>query len=128
MNRQTILSLVLVFVLCFSASGCAPLAIGAVAGGGAYTYVSGWVDRSYNVDLDQAYDACLAGAGRLGVSISKQERHLSSAYVKGTDGDSTVWINLESQSPKVTLISVRVGLLGDKPASRRIHEAIARKM
>jgi hypothetical protein len=128
MFKSKIVGLCLICLFAFSASGCAPLVIGAAAGGGAYTYVSGWVNRSYNVDLEQAFEASVAGVSRLGVTIENQEQYLSNGSIKGTDGDSTVWVKLKSEAPLVTVISVRVGILGDEVASQRIHQAIQRKM
>lgn len=106
-------------------SGCVVLAAGALAGGGTYAYISGWGERSYNVDLPDAYDAAERACSRLGLPIEEKGRSLSEASIKAHDGDTPVWIKMESLNPRVTKVSVRVGLLGDDPGTQRIHQAIA---
>lgn len=109
-------------------SGCAAVAAGAMAGGGTYAYVTGWGTMTYNVDLDRAYDAALEACDELDLLVKKQERHLSDADIEAKDGDTTVWIDLESQGIHVTKVSVRVGVMGDKVASERIHDRIAKEL
>lgn len=106
-------------------SGCVVLAAGAIAGGGTYAYISGWGERTYNVDIADAYDAALAACSRLDLPVAEKARSLSDASVKAHDGDTPVWIKMKSVNPKVTKVSVRVGLLGDEAASLRIHQAMA---
>lgn len=108
--------------------GCAAVAAGAMAGGGTYAYVTGWGTATYNVDLDRAYDAALDACDDLDLVVQKQERHLSDAEITAKDGDSTVWIDLDSEGVRVTKIAVRVGVMGDKVASERIHDRIARQL
>ncbi|GAB6176195.1 hypothetical protein JCM16814_10860 [Desulfobaculum senezii] len=105
--------------------GCAVVAAGAVAGGGTYAYVTGNLVRSYNADIDSTYEATLRAARRLNLRIDKRVINLSSGSVSGTDQDRSFWISLDATNPHVTEVSVRVGMLGDEVASRRIHEAIA---
>lgn len=109
-------------------SGCAAVAAGAMAGGGTYAYVTGWGTVTYNVDLDQAYEAALEACDELDLLVQKQERHLSEAGIEAKDGDSTVWIDLDSEGIRVTKVAVRVGVLGDKVASERIHDRIAKEL
>ncbi|SKA78773.1 DUF3568 family protein [Desulfobaculum bizertense] len=108
--------------------GCAVLAAGAVAGGGTYVYTTGQLVRTYNASLDTSYEATVRAARRLNLKVNDRVLNLSSASVNGHDKDRRFWISLKSENPRVTKISVRVGVLGDEAASRRIHEAIARSL
>ena len=108
--------------------GCAAVAAGAMAGGGTYAYVTGWGTATYNVDLDRAYDAALDACDDLDLLVQEQERHLSDAEITAKDGDRTVWIDLDSEGVRTTKIGVRVGVMGDKVASERIHDRIARQL
>lgn len=107
------------------AQGCAVVAAGAVAGGGTYAYVTGNLVRSYNTDIDSAYEASLRAARGLNLRVEKREVNLTSGSISGKDQDRSFWVSLDATNPHVTEVSVRVGLLGDEVASRRIHEAIA---
>ncbi|NLY40964.1 MAG: DUF3568 family protein [Desulfovibrionales bacterium] len=123
MNVQTVLKTALVFwLLC--AMGCAAVVVGGAAAVGTYTYVSGQLKSSYNANMDRTFEAALAGCNALGLPILDQEKKLSSASVKTKDGDKDVWIILKAKSSAVTEVSIRVGLLGDEFASKRIHEAL----
>lgn len=121
------LSIGLVLLALAGLSGCMVVAAG-MAGGGTYVYISGWGKKVYNVDLDVAYDASLAACRSLNLKVSSKEQHLAEASIKALDGDTDVWIDLESKNPKVTEIAVRVGYVGDKVASERILAQIERRL
>lgn len=114
----------------FLSSGCATLLVGGAAAVGTYTYAMGQLKHTYAVNLDRSYKATLAACKSLKLSIAKTEKELSSASVTCKDGDTDVWISLKSlpENPKHTEISVRVGVLGDEAASKKIHEAIRAKL
>ncbi|WP_028586969.1 DUF3568 family protein [Desulfocurvus vexinensis] len=122
--KKQFAALVLGLAALAALSGCMVVAAGAVAGGGTYAYISGWGEQSYNVDLADAYDATLRACSALNLHVEEKSRSLSDASVSGKDGDTPVWIKLKTVNPKVTKISVRVGYLGDDPATQRIQQAI----
>ncbi|NJB66364.1 formylmethanofuran dehydrogenase subunit A [Desulfobaculum xiamenense] len=117
--------LVLMLAAAAAMQGCAVMAVGAVAGGGTYAYVTGNLERSYNADVDSVYESTLRAARRLNLTVEDKEINLSSGSISGKDQDRSYWVRFKATNPHVTLVSVRVGLLGDEIASRRIHEAIA---
>ncbi len=114
--------------LLFCLSGCAAVVVGGVAAGGTYYYVTGWLNKDYSASLNQAYTASLEACKELGLAIQKRHKNLTEASIDAKDSDRDVWISLESKTANVTKISVRVGLTGDKIASQRIHEAIAKRL
>ncbi|MGE4440918.1 MAG: DUF3568 family protein [Desulfomicrobium sp.] len=118
----------LLIILVLLSTGCAALVVGGAAAVGTYTYVAGQLKRTYNANLDTAYQATLAGCEALGLPVQDREKQLSKASIKVIDGDRDAWIWLTAQSSTTTEISVRVGLLGDELASRRIHDAIAARL
>ena len=124
---KNILSVGLMLIALAGLSGCAVVAAGAMAGGGTYAYISGWGTKTYNVDLDKAFEAALDACDDLNLSVQKQARHLSEAEIEAKDGESSVWIDFESRGVHVTEVSVRVGVLGDKVASERVHDRIAKE-
>ncbi|WP_461211086.1 DUF3568 family protein [Desulfocurvus sp. DL9XJH121] len=122
------LGVVLMLAALAGLSGCAVVAAGAMAGGGTYAYISGWGTKTYNVDISTAFNAARGACNSLGLSVTKTERHLSEAEIEAKDGDSSVWIDLKSKGVRVTEIAVRVGVLGDKVASERIHDHISQRL
>ncbi|KAF5048782.1 hypothetical protein DSECCO2_446570 [anaerobic digester metagenome] len=116
---------ILLVLLC---TGCAAVVVGGAAAVGTYTYVAGHLKKTYNVNLDGAYQATIAGCESLGLPVLEREKQLSQATIKTRDADREVWITLKAQSSTTTEISVRVGYLGDEQASRRIHDAIGAKL
>ncbi len=115
-------------ILVLLSTGCAALVVGGAAAVGTYTYVAGQLKKTYNANLDASYQATLAGCQALGLPLQEQEKKLSKATVRVIDGDRDVWIWLTAQSSTTTEISIRVGVLGDELASRRIHDAIAARL
>jgi hypothetical protein len=120
----------LAILLLFFSTGCAALVVGGAAGVGTYSYVAGQLKHTYAANLDRAYRATESACKSLQLPITKSEKKLSSGAVHCKDGDTDVWISLKSldKTPKHTEISVRVGVLGDEAASRRIHEAIRARL
>ncbi len=115
-------------LLVLLSTGCAALVVGGAAAVGTYTYVAGQLQKTYNANLDASYQATLAGCEALGLPLQEQEKKLSKATIRVIDGDRDVWIWLNAQSSTTTEIAIRVGLLGDELASRRIHDAIAARL
>lgn len=105
--------------------GCAYAVIGGAAAGGTYAYVAGWLHKDYNSNLENTYEACLATADDLGLVVEKKSLNLSDAYVRGKKGDETIIMKMESLDKNTTKVSVRVGVLGDEAASKRVHETIS---
>lgn len=120
----------LAILLLFFSAGCTALVVGGAAAVGTYTYVAGQLKHTYAVNLDRAYKATESACKSLKLPITKSEKELSSASVHCKDGDTDVWISLKSldENPKHTEISVRVGILGDEAASKKIHEAIRARL
>lgn len=124
--------LVLFLVLALSApylAGCGALLLGGAAAGGTYLYTEGRLQRTYNAELGQTYNAALAAAQQVGLKVNEQEQSVSEASIRAEQQDGTpVWINLEALDANQTQASVRVGYTGDEQASRRIHEAIGKRL
>lgn len=126
--KKRCLSLFMSLMALACLSGCVVVAAGALAGSGTYAYLYGWSEQAYNVDLPDAYDAALDACSALNLPLEDKARSLSDASIKAHDGDTAVWIKLKSVNPMVTKVSVRVGILGDEPASQRVLQTIANKL
>ncbi len=124
MSVKKLASLILVVFLGFFVSGCGAIILGGAAAGGTYVYVAGQAKQKFNSDLGTTYKATLAACKQLNLKIEDGKKRLSDATIKAIDVDTTVYIDLNSSSSKVTEVSVRYGILGDEQASSRILGAI----
>jgi hypothetical protein len=124
--------LAILFILALSlsmAAGCGALVAGGAAAAGTYVYTEGRLQSQYDANLDQAFQASLAGAKDMGLKVTEQNKEVAEASIRAEQQDgSPVWISLESLGQEKTQVSVRVGYTGDEQASRRIQEAIAKRL
>lgn len=123
-NQSALLSAALIAALCLFAASCAPVVIGGAAVGATYAYTNGWLERDYDITLDQAYNASLQAAQNLNMEIIEKNKGLASAEIRAKQNNKTYWIKIESKGEKLTSISVRSGLMGDKDASRVVQREI----
>ena len=116
--------LIPILAMLLTCSGCAAIVVGGAAAAGTYVYMAGWLQQTYNRNLDTVYEAAQRGPASLGLTLQSKEKNIGKASLQYLDGDTTVWITLESTSSYTTKVSVRWGILGDEAASRRILNAI----
>ena len=121
---STLIGIAMICSLC----SCAAVVAGGAGAAATYTYFEGKVSVSRNVNVDRAYAAALKGCKDLGLVIEKQTKNLSGAQITGKDGNRPFWIWISTDNNVTSKISVRVGLLGDRNASRNIQDAIARHL
>ncbi len=128
MQRYLVLLLVLALSLPMAA-GCGALIAGGAAAAGTYVYTEGRLQRQYDANLERTFQASLAGARDTGLKVTEQNKEVAKASIRAEQQDgSPVWINLESLDAGKTQVSVRVGYTGDEQASRRIQDAIAKRL
>jgi hypothetical protein len=109
-------------------TGCAAVVAGGAAAGATYAYVSGWLERDYQANLKDTYQAGLQAVKNLDMSVIEKDQDLSSAQIKASLSDTEYWIKMESKTDKLTKVSVRAGLMGDERASTKVHEAIEKAL
>ena len=124
-NNESVRYLVVFSVLiCVLFSGCAAIVASGAGAGATYAYLQGWLERDYEVPLDQAHKATIAAINSLEMVVTEDVRDIGSAKIKATKADQTTWINLSSRGEKLTTVSVRSGMIGDEAASKTIHREI----
>jgi hypothetical protein len=130
-NGATVLGLAITLT---SSGGCLWLAASAAVGGAAgagYVYYKGKVSRPYNAGLNDVWAATHTALAELGMKIESEGRDNMSAEVHSrlADGDKVrIYFDVkDSRIPAegpLTVIAIRVGNLGDEPASVRILNQI----
>ncbi len=124
------LVLALISVFC---SGCAFLvgtALGGGAGIGATKYMKGEMESSYAANMETTWIACQKALKEVGIEIngSIQERPIHWMLQGRAEGGEKVRVTLDALSNKVTRVSVRIGIFGDERISKKIHDAISRRL
>jgi len=115
-------------LLCWGMQGCAVLVAGGAAAGGTYAYFNGQADQEYNAGIQRTFNASLAACRDMGIPVEKQTLNGDSGKITGRlDGDR-ISISQTLKADNVTLVSVRVGLLGNETVSRKIHTAIENRL
>jgi hypothetical protein len=123
--------ILLCMLIALSFSGCAALVAGGAVGAGVgatYVYTQGWLERDYEVTLDQAHIASIAASRGLEMNVEEGVRRVGSGEIRATKGNQTHWIRLSSKGERLTTISVRSGILGDETASRIVHQEIEKNL
>ena len=112
----------------FFLSGCAAvlLGVGAGVGIGTYRYIEGNLERDYPVAYARAWDATNAALTKLKISVTSSNNEGMKGTIEAVRQDgSKVTVKLKDKGLKVTLITVRTGIVGDREAAENIHDEIA---
>lgn len=109
--------------------GCAPvwLGVGAGVGIGTYKYIEGNLERDYPFSYKKAWDTTNEALANLKISISSSLKEGDSGTIEAVRKDGKkVAVQLKDRGQNITSIAIRVGTFGDRDASEKIHEEIAR--
>ena len=125
------LAAVLMIIGLITCSGCAALVVGAGAGAGVYTYVSGELKRTYNAPFEKAVSDSLDALQSLKITVINKESGGITTTINAEKSDkSPVTVNITLLGPNITEVSVRTGVVGlwDKKVSELVHAHIAKRL
>lgn len=104
--------------------GCMLAAVGAGAAG-TVAYLKGDLESVESAPLDAVYTATEKAVEEMGLFVvSKEKDALGARFVLRDMADRKITIYLTPVSEITTKLSIRVGVFGDEPRSRRIYEQI----
>ncbi len=107
------------------------MVVGAGAGAGVYTYMSGQLKRTYQVPFARTNQACFTTLENLKISITEKSSDEVKATIRAKRTDGTpVTVKTVMIAPGITEVSVRSGIVGmwDKKGSELIHASIAQRL
>lgn len=113
-------------LLCLA--GCAPLLVGGAAvgaGAGTYAYVQGELKTDYAHSFEKVWNASERTVADMRAMDVIPEKEIGKARIDAIIDNERVRITIEYKSRDLTNVSVRVGLIGNRAASQRIHDKIA---
>lgn len=128
MKKNFFLLFISSLLIPFFFSGCVPLMVGgaaAGAGAGTYYYINGELKADYNKPFDQVWTACektIAGMHGTEVMPAKE---IAKGTINATISSEKVKFYITYKSKNVTAVAIRVGLIGNKVSSQRLHDKIA---
>jgi|Deesub1362A_J573_1020465.scaffolds.fasta_scaffold00882_7 hypothetical protein len=108
---------------------CAPawVGFGAGIGIGAYKYIEGNLERDYPLAYEKAWDVTNEALANLQISITESLKEEAEGRIEAVRRDGkAVIVKLKDKGQGVTSIGIRIGVFGDRVASEKIHEEIAR--
>ena len=108
--------------------GCPLILLGAGAAGGGVgvAYAKGELEQVHDAPYDRVWDATLRALRTLNIAVSETQKDQISAKAVGARADGTaVVVSVLPVTKDSTSVRVRIGNLGDRPASERIQGQIA---
>jgi hypothetical protein len=122
-------------MICLSllVGGCVTANIGAGSGTGAgvgsYSYITGELQATYSVPIEDLWPRAVAAVEGLHLSIDSKYMDSLGARIEARRADGTpVKVQLEPTGERSTTIDVRVGTFGSRDQSERIHTAIQKQL
>jgi len=109
-------------------SGCPAAVVGgaAVGGGtGAYFYINGELKTDYPYSFDKAWSACEKTVAHMNATDVFPEKEISKGTIQAIIDGERVRFVVEYKTKDLTTVSIRVGVIGNKSASQRLHDKVA---
>lgn len=122
-------TLAMACVLCLILlGGCAPLLIGGAAvgaGAGTYAYINGELRVEYNVPFDKVRAACEMAIAEMGGKEVTPDWKIGVGTIKTRIQNERVTLRLEYKTKESTILSIRVGYVGNKESSLLIKDKVS---
>jgi hypothetical protein len=97
----------------------------AVTGGtGTFFYVNGNLKSDYHYSFERVWSACEKTVASMNAVDVMPVKEISKGSIDAVIENEKVAISVTYKAKDLTTVSIRVGLLGDKLASQRLHDKI----
>jgi len=111
----------------FLVSGCAAVAVGGAAlvgAGGAYSYYNGIMKADYHSSFEKTWTACERTVADMRGTDVEPYREISKGTISAVIEGKKVFFSVDYKTKDVTTVAIRVGHLGDRLASQRLHDKV----
>jgi hypothetical protein len=120
---------VLFAILVISLCSCIPLLAGGTAGGFSVAYVAGELQTHEPVTIDEGYMSAQRALEGLELKVTDREKDALTAKVVAYGAeDKKITVRLERQSDNLTIVKIRVGLLGDQDYSLTVLDRMEQEL
>ena len=120
--------LMVLMIGAFALSGCVPLVVGGAAatgGTGAYFYMNGELRTDYHYSFDTTWNACEETVAYMNATDVLPVKEISKGTINAAINGEKVHFVIEYKAKNLTTVAIRVGMLGDKAASQRLHDKVS---
>ena len=118
-------------LFCLMSVSCAPVVFlgGAAAGVAGYKYFEGALEVIYESPFMETWDAALKALDRMDMEVTDKKHDSTTGKISAMASDKNeVKLSFKYKSTEETIVSIRVGLFGDEPASEAIKEGIRKEL
>lgn len=116
----------------FVMAGCAaPLVVGGAAvgaGSGTYLYLQGDLRTDYYYSFDQVWNACEKTIADMKAREVLPTKEISEGRISATINEEKVQFLIKYKDKNVTTLGIRVGMIGDEAASKRLHDKVGENL
>jgi hypothetical protein len=108
----------------FLISGCGALLVGGAAvgaGSGTYFYINGEMKTDYYFPFDSTWNACQKTVADMRGLDVLPEKEIGKGKITATIEDEKGQISVTYKAKHVTIVAIRVGLIGNKLSSQLSH-------
>jgi len=119
--------LMILIIGAFTLSGCVPLVVGGAAitgGSGAYFYINGELKTDYHYSFDKSWSACEKTVAYMNATDVMPVKEISKGTINAVIDGEKVHFVVEYKAKNLTAVAIRVGMLGNKSASQRLHDKV----
>lgn len=100
-----------------------------IAQAGTSSFIQGTLQSAVDRPMEDVFEAAKRALAKLGYETTREDLTEFYAQLQGNQSDgSSIVIKLKKSSPKVTGVSIRVGLWGDNAVSRLIFLEIEKEL
>jgi hypothetical protein len=109
---------------------CAFVMVGSAGMAGAYAWSQGELSRNYRQPLATSWEGVkhALSVSRLTVEEQAIDPHYGKIVASAPGGEEQVTVSLEKWTKTETRVTVRMGVMGDRAKSERIHEEIEKAL
>jgi hypothetical protein len=102
---------------------------GAAAGVAGYKYYEGALEVVYEAPFMETWDAALRALNLMDIEVTDKKHDLTAGKINGMSSDNKeIKLSFKYRSKEETMVSIRVGILGDERASDVIKEEIRKEL
>ncbi len=128
-NAKKFFMAALLVAAALSSSGCFLLLAGVAGGAGTAVWISNKLGQDVNGPVEQGVKAAKAALNDLKLPLNKETTETDVVQLRSEYYDkSEIWIDIRRLTPQTCRIEVRVGVVGDKIATRKVFDAIMKRM
>ncbi len=129
MKARVLLLFLSIAITCLS--GCAPLILGGAAvtaGAGTYFFINGELKSDYHCSFEALWSACEKVVADMKAVDVVPSREIGNGTIDALIEGEKVRFAVTYKAKNLTSLSIRVGVVGDKMASQRLHDKVAQAL